>query len=268
MSKYLVFSFLLIVPLFSTQQVSKADPISQSTLEPKTYEEARSLAKRTVGYKNLWKIGLAFHGYHDLFGQFPPAVVYAPDGKTPHSWRVELLPVHKHYVEGIDSNKLDNLNNNREHYNALIKECGYDIDEPWDSPANLAFLKTMPPVYRHASDKPNSTESAWYAVVGNGTAFDPGEVAQYKNIKDWPASTLMLAESRSRAPWTKPVDIDYSMEATVPRFGGFTDNGFLTLSCDGGVHFISDSVSLGNLRAFISKDPDDTFEIVGIPYRY
>lgn len=265
MFKYLVFPFLLIVSLFSIQQISTADPIKQAVQEPKTYEEAVRLTQKTAGYKNLQKIGLAFHGYHDLFGHFPPAVNYAPDGKTPHSWRVELLPVLKHYVDGIDSKK---LNNNREQYNALIKECGYNINEPWDSPANLVVLKTMPPVYRHPYDKPDSIQSAFYAVVGSGTVFDTEEVAQYQDIKDWPASTLMIVESRSRAPWTKPVDIAYSKSATVPRFGGFTNNGFLTLSCDGAVHFIFDSVTPKSLRAFISKDPADTFEIVGVPYRY
>lgn len=265
MSKYLVFSVLFIVPLFSTHQVSTAEPVS-GFQEPKTTAEARSLSEKTAGNMNLRKIGLAFHGYHDIFGKFPPAVLYASDGKTPHSWRVELLPVLKHYVEGIDSD--EPRPNDREGYNALIKECGYDVNEPWDSPANLAVLKTMPSVYRHPGDAPDSNQSAFYAVVGNGTAFDPAEVIQYQDITDWPASTLMVAESRSRAPWTKPIDIAYSKSATVPRFGGFTKKGFLTLSCDGGVHFISDSVTPKSMRAYISKDQSDTFEIVGIPFQY
>jgi len=78
----------------------------------------------------------------------------------------------------------------------------------------------------------------------------------------------MIVESRSSEPWTKPIDIAYSKSATVPRLGGFTTNGFLALSCDGAVHFVSDTVSPDTLRAFITKDTSDAFKIVGIPIQY
>src|SRR5580704_16313138 len=42
--------------------------------------------------QNLRWLSLAMHNYHDVYNHFPPAVVVGPDGKTPHSWRVELLP--------------------------------------------------------------------------------------------------------------------------------------------------------------------------------
>ncbi|QDV48720.1 DUF1559 family PulG-like putative transporter [Gimesia fumaroli] len=266
MTKSLMMFVFFIVPIFLIQSASTEEPAEKAFQEPKTYEEAHRLTHQTAGFKNLQKIGLALHNYHDLFGQFPSAVLYAPDGKTLHSWRVELLPLLRELRKDAEPVRLRYMD--RELYHTAIKDCGYDINEPWDSPVNREVLKSMPSVYRHPSDKPDSTESAWYAVVGKGTVFDPGEVAQYKDIKGWPASTLMLAESRSRAPWTKPVDIAYSKDATVPRLGGFTDHGFLVLTGDGGVHFISDSISPKDLRAFISKDPADTFDIVGVPYRY
>jgi hypothetical protein len=266
MFRPLVFYIPLCLLLSVTCPSSANEPAAQTFQEPQTYAEAERLSRLMPGFRNLLKIGLAMHGYHDIFDQFPPAVVYASDGKTPHSWRVELLPLLNHYPEGVAPVRLKRMD--RELYHAAIKKCGYDIDQPWDSPGNLQVLKAMPPVYRHPSDKPDSTESAYYAVVGKGTVFEPGEIASYTDIKGWPASTLMLAESRSRAPWTKPVDIAYSQDATVPRFGGFTPHGYLTLSCDGGVHFISDSVSPRNLRAFISRDQTDTINIPGVPYRY
>ena len=257
---------LLGITAFSISLLA-ADQTEKTTFqEPETYEAARELSQKTAGYRNLQKIGLAMHNYHDLFGQFPAAVVYAVDGKTPHSWRVELLPLLRELVDGAAPFRLKYMD--RELYNAAIKECGYDINQPWDSPGNLKVLDHIPPVYHHPGDKPDSTESAYYAVVGKGTAFDAGEVTSYTDIKDWPATALMLVESRSRAPWTKPVDIAYSVDATVPRFGGFTAHGFLTLSCDGAVHFISDSVSPTALRAYISKDQSDTFEIPSVPYQF
>ncbi|QDT40576.1 hypothetical protein Pan241w_06330 [Gimesia alba] len=248
MSKSLVILILLCIPMVWIRSASTEEPAEKAFQEPKTYEDARRLSHQTAGFKNLQKIGLALHNYHDLFGQFPPAVLYAADGKTQHSWRVELLPLLGQYVDGAEPVRLKYMD--RELYHAAIKACGYDINESWDSPMNRNVLKTMPSVYRHPRDKPDSTESAYYAVVGKGTVFDPGEVAQYNAIKDWPASTLMLAESRSRAPWTKPVDIAYSKAATVPRLGGFTAHGYLVLTGDGGVHFISDSVSPKDLRLY------------------
>jgi hypothetical protein len=243
------------------------EPATPVAIEPASYDEAHAVAAKTAGFKNLQRIGLAFHGYHDIFGQFPAAVLYGPDGKTPHSWRVELLPVLKHYVDGVDANKLRGKMS-RAKYDELISGCGYDVSQPWDSQKNRSALEAIPEVYRHPNDKADSITTAFYAVVGSGTAFDPNEIASFTDIKGWPASTLMVVESRSQEPWTKPIDIAYSNSATVPRFGGFTKDGFMALTCDGAPHYISDAVSPESLRALISKETTDNFSIMGIPYRY
>ena len=78
----------------------------------------------------------------------------------------------------------------------------------------------------------------------------------------------MVAESRSREPWTKPVDIRYAVDATVPRLGGFTRGGALVITCDGAVHFLHEDVPPASLRSLISRDPGDDISIVGIPYEY
>lgn len=231
---------------------------------PQTYETARELAQKTPGVKNLRDIVLAMHGYADVFKRFPPAVLKSPKGEL-YSWRVEILPVLKHYVRKIEPQKL-NGNITREVYNQLIADCGYDINAPWDSPQNAKVLEEMSEFYRHPLDAAESTLSGFYAVVGTGTAFDPDENTPFDRA--WMSTTLMVVESRNREPWTKPVDITYSPTGTVPRFGGFTENGFLAATCDGAVHFVPDATSPDTLRAFLSKTQDDTFKIVGIPYRY
>lgn len=230
-------------------------------------ELAVNTARETPGYQNLRKIGLAFHGYHDIFERFPPAVVYGPDGRTTHSWRVEILPVLKHYVEKIEPEKL-HARINRQQYDGLIEACGYNVNVAWDDPQNQEALLAIPDVFRHPADAPGSNESAWYAVVGPGTAFEPSLLVAYDDIRTWPASTLMIVESRSREPWTRPLDIAYDPTATVPRFGGFSDGGFLSLTCDGAVHFVGESVEPADLRAFLSRDPKDLLTIPGVPYRY
>jgi hypothetical protein len=173
----------------------------------------------------------------------------------------------RHYVDNIEPGKLrEKLT--REQYNQLIAECGYDVNQPWDSPINRKALQTIPQVYRHPSDKEESLASAFYAVVGTDTAFDPSKETRYTDIKGWPATTLMVVESRSNEPWTKPIDIAYSASSTVPRFGGFTKNGFLAMTADGAVHFVSNTVLPNDLRRFLSRENGGKFNIVGIPYKY
>ena len=271
MLKVAAFGGIVLTGVFTLQQASRsandASPEDGVNKPPATYEGARQLARETPGFKNLQRIGLAFHGYHDIFGRFPPAVLYAPDGKTTYSWRVELLPVLKHYVDGIDSDKL-NGSTTREQYNALIQTCGYDITSSWDSDANKDALQNMPDVYRHPISADSANESAYYVATGPGTAFDDSHVSTYTDIKGWVASTLMLVESQSREPWTKPVDIRYAEDATVPRFGGFTKGGSLALTCDGAVHFLHDSTQPDQLRSLVTRDQKDAMSIVGIPFQY
>lgn len=147
------FCLLLLIGLPSFRQaLSRSDPGAE---EPKTYDQARALVVKTPGYENLRRIGLAFHGYHDIFGRFPPATLLGPDGKTPYSWRVELLPMLRHYVDEIEPAKLREKMP-REEYVKLIAACGYDIREPWDSIKNRDMLERIPEVYRHPSDKRDS----------------------------------------------------------------------------------------------------------------
>jgi len=256
---------LLALVSISVDAQDKQQPHETKTDALPSYEEVTSRTRSTIGFSTLQKIGLAFHGYHDIFGRFPPAVLYGPDGKTPYSWRVELLPVLKHYAYQIDPQTDIST---RQAYDAAIAVCGYDTSQPWDSPQNLKVLGIMPDAYRHPSDKEGSTDAGFFAITGRGTVFDPAVISKYSDITGWPSSTLMVAEYQAREPWTKPVDIEYSPNTTVPRFGGFSQRGFLALSADGAVHLVPDPVMPNDLRAFVTTDQSDVFMIPGIPHQY
>lgn len=258
---------VVFLQFLSTSLVGQDNPPAseQATAAPTSYEEATDRTKQTAGFRNLQKIGLAFHGYHDIFGRFPPAISYGPDGKTPYSWRVELLPALKHYANQVDP---ETDVSTRAAYDAAIASCGYDTSQSWDSPGNRKMLESIPDDYRHPADEIGSTDAGFYAIIGRGTVFDPRTVSRYTDIKAWPASTLMVAEYRAREPWTKPVDVEYSATGTVPRLGGFSSYGFMTVSADGAVHFVHEIVGPIDLRAFITSDQSDTFQIPGIPHRY
>ena len=68
--------------------------------------------------EKLGRIGMAVHEYHSQHRHFPPAVLIGPDGKTPYSWRVALLP-------SLGEGKLFSQ---------------YHLDQPGESPHKLRVL--------------------------------------------------------------------------------------------------------------------------------
>lgn len=179
---------------------------------------SRDRARRASSMNNMKQIMLALHNYHSLHGHFPPAVVMGPDGKTPHSWRVELLPF------------LDQK--------ALYQR--YRMNEPWDSEHNLKIAKTVVPVFNHPkSEKP--ANSSYFVVVGEGTAFGNKKGVSFKDITDGTSNTIALVEAKRDIPWTKPEDITYDGKQ-LPEFGGFHEGGFSVGKCDGSVRFISNPI--------------------------
>jgi beta-lactamase regulating signal transducer with metallopeptidase domain len=193
---------------------------------------AQLAARRAQGMNNLRQLAIAMHNYADVYGQFPPAVIYGKDGKggQPHSWRVELLP----YLEGT----------------VLYEK--YRFDEPWDSEANKIILAQMPPVFRAAGDKEGSTNTSYFAVVGSSTVFSTKEGAKFSEITDGTSNTLMFVEAKRDVPWTKPEDIEYDAAKPLPAFGGWYEGGFNAAMCDGSVHFIRSTISEKVLRAILT----------------
>jgi len=161
-------------------------------------------ARLVQSTNNLKQIGLAMHHFHDVYKHFPPAVIYGPDGKPWHSWRVLLLP----YLEQI----------------SLYRE--YKFDEPWDGPNNKRLLEKMPPVYRDPIYGDSDGIHTHYAVaVGEGTAFpakghqfdDPSRVfaprmgTSLAAMRDGSSNTLLVGSVslERKIPWMKPEDVTF-----------------------------------------------------------
>jgi beta-lactamase regulating signal transducer with metallopeptidase domain len=194
---------------------------------------ARSAAHQSQANNNMRQIMLALNIYHDVYGHLPPPVVIGPDGKTPHSWRVAILP----YIEG----------------KPLYDQ--YKFEEPWDSETNKKVLAQMPATFRDPTVDPNSDTTSYFALVGPTTAWGDKDSkgTKIQDITDGTSITIAVVEAKRSIPWTKPEDIDYDPAKPLPKLGGWHAGGFLASLCDGSVHFLADTLAEEKLRALITK---------------
>jgi beta-lactamase regulating signal transducer with metallopeptidase domain/type II secretory pathway pseudopilin PulG len=200
---------------------------------------AREAARQAQATNNLKQIALAMHNYADVNGSFPPAVLYGPDGKTPYSWRVALLP----FLEQVQ----------------LFQQ--YNFNQPWDSPANKQVLANMPPQFRDPNDAAGSTFSSYYGLTGPSTIFSGKEGSKFLQITDGTSNTLMFVEAKRDIPWTKPEDIPYDKDKPFPKLGGHYPDGFIAALCDGSVRFLRQNVDETLLRSIITRDGGEVVDM-------
>ena len=206
-------------------------PVATALLLP-AVQAAREAARRTVSINNLKRIGLAMIKYEAATGTLPPAAPVGPDGKTPHSWRVELLP----YL-GEES---------------LFKE--YKLDEPWDSPSNRKLVERMPAVFRDPSHTVKPGGTSYFVATGPDSAFPPRpEGTKLAAIADGTGATILVVDARRDVPWTRPEDIPLgAADQPPPRFGGWHPGGFVALFADGTVRFIRQATDPAALRGLLT----------------
>ncbi len=193
-------------------------PVIDGSAGAKSALSPREAAARSQSINHLKLMGLAMHNYHATFNQFPPAVIYGPDGKPWHSWRVLILP----YIEQQIA------------YNA------YDFNQPWDSPKNKKLLEKTPEVYRDPIIGDAKDPYTHYAaLVGPNAIFRPdgpkqsGQVklgvggTSMRDITDGTSNTVVATtvDPARKIPWTKPEDIDVG-----PKFAGFGKPGGIAAS--------------------------------------
>ena len=205
---------------------------------------AREAARRAQSINNLKQLALAMHVYAEEHKTFPPAVLYSPDGKTAHSWRVAILP----YLDQV----------------SLYQQ--YRLDEPWDSVNNKKVLEKMPAVFRDPYDLADSTISSYFVLTGPTTVFFDKKGAELAKITDGTSNTLMIVEAKRDIPWTKPEDVPYDKEKPLPKLGGRYADVFLAAFCDGSVRAISQRVDERNLRGAMTRDGGEVIEL-SIPAR-
>ena len=224
---YLDFETPIPPEVFSTPVLKQAASRPGSTPSPHTRAQA---VQRSRSMDHLSSIGIAMNSYEMEHHHFPSATIIGPDGKTPHSWRVAILPYLGH-KELFDQ---------------------YDLAEPWDSPNNLKVLVQMPDVYRALEDS-KDTNSAYSLLTGEATPFPPGKTLGHQNIYDGAASTLLVVEAKRDIPWTKPEDLSYETDKPLPELGGFDPDGFCAIFVNTSTRFIERSkFDDATIRAWIT----------------
>ncbi len=199
------------------------------TLLQPAIEQAREQAQRSRQANKMRQILLAMMNYETHHGRFPAPVLLGPDGKTPHSWRVALLPYLGH----------------QELYDR------YRFDEPWDSEANRQITDQVLPVYSGLD--PNSNHTTCFVLVGPQTGFPLNQRGMRSaEFLDGQHSTIMLVEAQREIPWAQPEDIAYDANGPLPKLGGVFHDGFLVCLFDGQQMFVPNAFNETLFRAMVT----------------
>ena len=178
------------------------------------------------------------HNYDSTHGSLPPHAVYGKDGRPLLSWRVLILP----FIE----------------QDTLYKK--FRLDEPWDSPHNLALLPEMPRTFgRYDYGPTREPHTTFYQVfVGKGAAFEGAKgMTPREDFPDGTSNTFLIVEGGAAVPWTKPEDLPYAADRPVPALGGLLKATIRAALADGSIHSFKRDTSEATLRAAVTRNGGD-----------
>jgi hypothetical protein len=165
--------------------------------------------------------------------------VYGADGQPLYSWRVLILP----YLEQND----------------LYQQL--HLDEPWDSPHNIALLPKMPGIYAAPGSKEKMLppyHTICHVFVGKGAAFEGAEGLRYpRDFTDGTSNTILVVEAGEPVPWTKPDDLVYDPDGPLPDLRCIFKDGYRAGLGDGSTRFVRKGTSEATLRAAITRNGGD-----------
>jgi hypothetical protein len=200
--------------------------------------------ERARSRSNLREIGLAMLNFEQANGRYPAAAFRDPSGKPLLSWRVSLLLF-------LDQG-------------ALYKE--FHLNEPWNSDHNKSLIARMPDVFACPNSRAAPGSTSYLALTGPGSVFEGSQSLRLLEILDGTANTIAVVEANdTRAvPWTCPDDLVYDPAAPMNGLVGHHAAGFLALTCDGAVHFISETIDPKTLLALFTRSGGETVDVNAI----
>lgn len=205
---------------------------------------ARTVAQGRSCEANLHKIWLAMQSYEEEHGTLPPAYIPDDKGKPMHSWRVLLLPFLDE--EGLYSR--------------------YDFNEPWDGPNNIQLQSYMPEVYGCPADVDARMvgETSYMLLVGEETFFPDADVTSVSDLRDDPATTILVAEMPvAGVGWLEPRDLKAERMQFIVNggfgleVGSYHEDGAHVVMADGTVQFLSEGTPADYVEGMSTIDGDE-----------
>ena len=162
------------------------------------------------------------------------AAIRDAEGTPLLSWRVAVLP----YIDEID----------------LYRR--FRMDEPWNSPHNVALLKEMPAQYANPTRPHVSREgkTVYQVPTGPNTLFPAADDAElieraggmiakgllFRDLVDGSSNTFMVVEVAPdhAVPWTKPADWATDVDDLMAALRQEDRTGFTTAFADGHARFV------------------------------
>jgi hypothetical protein len=197
-------------------------------------------AGRMKDVNNLRQLGIAMQNYHDQNNRFPPQDgKIGPDDKGGLSWRVHLLP----------------------HIGQENLYKRFKLDEPWDSEHNKPLVNLMPVTYASplATDPAGQTR---YKVFSSPEAVVyPGSKTKITDLinGDGTSKTVMIVGGGKPVIWTKPDDIEVTVDLTPAVLALPGQTGCNVVMCDGSEHWLDLArLTPKTLRAAITRAGGDT----------
>jgi hypothetical protein len=144
-----------------------------------------SLAAQRSDSSNMIAIAQALNAYALRHGTYPTPIVKDKSGTPLYSWRVLILPFLG--------------------YEDLYNR--FQLDQPFDSPANLSLAVEMPNVFASSFAGAGNYQQTNYALlVGPGTLFPPTGPMAPADAED--PTILVVETTDGMCSWTEPRDIE------------------------------------------------------------
>ena len=208
------------------------------------YFQVEDASRRIKSDSFLTQIGGGIHRYDSDNGRLPPQAICDKDGKKLLSWRVAILP----YIEQD------------------VLHARFKLDEPWDSPHNVALIPEMPYIYATQKDDRKKGLSSFKVFAGKNTPFEMETSSEGLRSK-WSIESLsksprglsniiLCIEAGDPVIWTKPEDWDYDPEQPLPDMKPIFPGYFTAALGDGRTTSIRKGFKESTMRASI--DPNST----------
>ncbi len=146
------------------------------------FVELRDISKDYLSQSRFAQLQFLLMSYHHEHGAFPPTKYQATANGPMHSWRVLLLP----YIDA-DCKKL----------------CSeYDFSETWNSPKNLAVIRSLGRFARGFSIDNNDTAN--YLAIGAGDQWPSEKPLKARLITKGKDRFLLVEYPGSKIRWMEP----------------------------------------------------------------